>query len=123
MLPIDRDRIAPVLDAARHFYVISPGSDGTNISSETVFEDVDLVSSAKRIAGLGGNVLICGAVSWPLEVMLVSAGMKVIPNTCGQVDEVVAAYFSGRLTEQSFLMPGCRGRRHRGRHRQYGRWR
>jgi hypothetical protein len=54
-----------------------------------------------------------------MEAMLTSAGMKVIPNTCGSLDEVTAAFFAGNLTERAFLMPGCPSRQHR-HHRRYG---
>jgi hypothetical protein len=56
---------------------------------------------------------ICGGISWPLEVMLLSARVEVIPQTCGSVEDVLKAFMSGRLTEQAFVMPGCCGRRRR----------
>jgi len=63
------------------------------------------------------DVLICGAISRPLEMMLVSEGMQVIPHTCGPVEDVIRAYVSGRLTDQAYLMPGCCGQRRRTRAR------
>ena len=123
VLPIDRDRIAPVLDAASCFLLVFASSDGALSRKEVLIDDADPVTKAKRIAELGGKVLICGAISWPLEAMLTSAGMRVIPNTCGPLDEVIAAFFAGKLTEQAFLMPGCPGRQHRHRHRHGSRWR
>lgn len=82
------------------------------------------VVRARQIAGLGVEVLICGAVSRSFEAMLNALGVQVVPNTCGSVDEVLEAYASGRMTDESYLMPGCcgrgRGRRHRRRHRHRG---
>jgi predicted Fe-Mo cluster-binding NifX family protein len=123
VLAIDRDRISPVLDAARCFLLVTAGSSGALIRKRLLIADADPVTKAKRIAQLGGRVLICGAISWPLEAMLTSAGMRVIANTCGPLDEVITAFFTGDLTEQAFLMPGCPGRRHRHRHRHGRRWR
>ena len=123
VLAIDRDRISPVLDAARYFLLVIASSDGALIRKEVIIADADPVTKVKRIAELGGDVLICGAISWPLEAMLTSAGVRVIPNTCGPLDEVIAAFFRGELTEQAFLMPGCPGRQLRRRHRQGKRWR
>lgn len=117
VLAIDGDRISPVLDAARRFLVVTPRLDGALIRQEVLVSDADPVTKAKRIVELGARVLICGAVSWPLEAMLTSAGMRVIPNTCGPLNEVTAAFFTGALTERAFLMPGCPGRQHRHRHR------
>jgi len=123
VLAIDGDRISPVLDAARYFLLVTASTDGVLIRKEALIADADPVTKAKRIVELGGRVLICGTVSWPPEAMLASAGMRVIANTCGPMDEVIAAFFTGDLTEQAFLMPGCPGRQHRHRHRQGRRWR
>jgi len=117
VLPIHGDRISPVLDTARSFALVTAGADGRLARKEVLIADADLVLKAKRIAELGAEVLICGALSWPLEAMLTTAGLRVIPNTCGPLDEVAAAYFAGDLTERAFLLPGCPGRRHRHRHR------
>jgi len=117
VLPANRDRIAPVLDAARSFVVMESRSDGTLPRQEVLIADANPVAKARRIVELGGSVLICGAISWPLEAMLTSSGMRVVPNTCGPLDEVVAAFFAGELTERAFLMPGCPGRQHRHRRR------
>jgi predicted Fe-Mo cluster-binding NifX family protein len=78
---------------------------------EECVEKTEPVARAKRVAALGIQVLICGAISQPLEAMLAAAGVRVIPNTCGPVEDVLGAFLSGRLTEQAFLMPGCCGRR------------
>ena len=123
VLPIDGNRISPVLDAARTFVLVTAGSDGSLTPKEVLVADGDPVTQAKRIIELGASVVICGAVSWPLEAMLMSAGMRVIPNTCGSLEEVAKAYFAGAFTEQAFLLPGCPGRQHRYRHRHGRRWR
>ena len=123
VLPIDGDRISPVLDAARTFVLVTAGSDGSLTPKEVLVADGDPVTQAKRIIEPGASVLICGAVSWPLEAMLTSAGMRVIPNTCGSLEEVAKAYFAGAFTEQAFLLPGRPGRQHRYRHRHGRRWR
>jgi predicted Fe-Mo cluster-binding NifX family protein len=117
LLATDGDRISPVLDAARCFLLVTAKSDGALFQEEALIADADPVTKAKRIVELGARVLICGAVSWSLEAMLTSAGMRLVPNTCGPLDEVIAAFFTGNLNERAFLMPGCPGRQHRHRHR------
>jgi hypothetical protein len=57
------------------------------------------------------DVLICGAVSRPLELALTLEGIEVIPQTCGKVEQVARAYLAGRLSGDAFLMPGCCTRR------------
>jgi predicted Fe-Mo cluster-binding NifX family protein len=66
---------------------------------------------AALLARAGVDVLICGAVSWPMEMAVIAARIEVISQTCGDVEEVIAAYISGRLVPVGFLMPGCCARR------------
>lgn len=123
VLPTDGGRISPVLDAAKNFAVVTTDFDGALTRKDVVIATADPIAKVKRIVELGAGVIICGAISWPLETMLTSAGMRVIPNTCGPLDDVLAAYYAGKLTEQAFLLPGCPGRQHRHRHRHGRRWR
>ena len=77
----------------------------------------DIVARVQKLSELGVDVLICGALSRPLEAMLTAAGVKVIARICGGVEEVLDAYRTGRLGDPAFAMPGCCGqkrRRHRG---------
>ena len=76
-------------------------------------DEADLTDRATRLADLGVDVLICGAISRPLEAMLTSAHVRVIAQTCGSAEDVLRAFASGQLTERAFLMPGCCGRRRR----------
>ena len=105
--PIYGERISPVLDVARRFILLETDRNNEVKRREVWIENTGTVAKAKRIAGLGSDVLICGAVSRQLEAILVSSGVWVIPNTCGPVDAVVAAFVAGQLTDQEFLMPGC----------------
>jgi len=81
--------------------------------SETDLEETQVAFRARRLTELGVHVLICGAISWPLEAMLVSAGVRVIAQTCGPVEDVLRAFLAGQLASEAFLMPGCCGRRRR----------
>lgn len=113
----DQGRIAPLLDAARCFLLVTTNPDGSSSRQEVFVTDADPITKARSLAALGATVLVCGAISWPLEATLTSAGVRVVFNTCGPVDEVLSAFFAGHLTERAFLMPGCPGRRNRHRHR------
>lgn len=63
------------------------------------------------------DILICGAVSRPLEAMVAASGIRVLPNTCGPLEDIIRAVFSGSLKDRNFLMPGCPGRQQRNRYR------
>lgn len=112
-IPTWRGRISPVFDVAGNLLLVDAQEGRVTRREEAAVGASDLAARAKRVAELGTNVLICGALSWPLEAMLASAGVRVIPQTCGPVEDVLRAFLSGQLTQQAFLMPGCRGRRHR----------
>lgn len=112
-LPTWDGRVSPVFDVAKRLLVVDV-ERGTEISrSEVDLEETRLAARASRVTALGVHVLICGAISWPLEAMLTSAGVRVIPQTCGPVDDVLRAFLEGQLASEAFLMPGCCGRRGR----------
>lgn len=122
--PILNKRISPLFDVARNLLLVNTENKEKFERCRIYLEELDLAVKSKRIADIGVNVLICGAISKPLEVMLVSAGVRVVPNTCGQAEEVLLAFISGQLAKRSFLMPGCRGQRRRFgiHHRQRSSW-
>jgi len=112
-IPVSDGRISPVFDAARCLLLVDIEDHREVRRSERVVEEPELGARARRVAEFGVDVLICGAISRPLEAMLLSAGVEVVPQTCGQVEDVLQAFIAGQLTEQAFLMPGCCGRRRR----------
>jgi predicted Fe-Mo cluster-binding NifX family protein len=73
----------------------------------------DALARARRVFQLGARVLICGAISWPLENALASMGVQVLACICGRVAEVIEAFINDNLAERSFIMPGCMGRHQR----------
>jgi len=103
-------RVAPVFDVARRVSVIE--ADSGRIVSET---DEKLASQlpverALRLADLGVDTLVCGAISRPLRDLIAAKGIRVIPFVSGDLAEVINAWISGRLETRSFTMPGCCGR-------------
>jgi len=122
-VPVYADRISPVFDAAAYLLIIDV-ANGEEISRRRMLiQEPEPLRRARCVAGLGVDVLICSAISRPLEVMLGSFGVRVIARKYGSVEEVLQAYISGQLTEEAFMMPGCPGRRRgRGRRWQGGRF-
>jgi predicted Fe-Mo cluster-binding NifX family protein len=113
-----RGRISPVFDVARSLLLVDVDEGRESGRREFDLDGLEEVQTrADTVVRLGTNVLVCGAISWPLEMALSTAGVEVLSQTCGEVDDVVAAFVGGRFTEESFLMPGCCGRRRRGRGR------
>ena len=114
-IPISSGGISPVFDVSRHLLVVEIEGGKEVSRHEEEIRETELTHRVQQLTGLGVNMLICGAISWPLERMLVSAGVQVVSKTCGPVEEVLQAFASGKLTEKAFLMPGCWGRRRRSR--------
>jgi len=112
-IPTWSGRVSPVFDVAQRLLLVDLDGEAEVGRHEVVLKETDLAARARLVAQLGVEVLICGGISRPLEAMLVSAGLRVIPHTCGMVEEVLRAFASGRLTDSTFLMPGCCGRRRR----------
>jgi len=116
-IPIWAGRVSPVLDVARRL-VVAELEAGNEISrKEEPVDETDLFRRAQRIRELGVHLLICGAVSRPLEDMLRANGVQVIPWICGPVDDVLELFISGQPFSPNYLMPGCCGRGRRGRGR------
>ena len=112
-IPQWQGRVSPVFDVAGNVLVVEV-DDGAERARRDVAFDVEAPRQrAARLTETGANVLVCGAISWPLEVAVSAAGIEVISQTCGDVECVLAAFIDGRLGQGAFLMPGCRGRRRR----------
>jgi len=117
-IPTWNGRISPVLDVAERLLVIDIQEGRETERKEIALLDGAIEKRGADIAALGLDVLICGAVSIPLESILVASGIQVVCQTCGSVEEVLQAFLDGRLAQGGFLAPGCCGqrRRFRGQH-------
>jgi len=117
-IPTWAGRVSPVFDVAKQLLVVAIEEGRESSREQAAIEETQMLDRVKRVTQLGVDVLICGAISGALEAMLVSAGVRVLPHTCGAVEEILQAFESGRLTDEKYLMPGCCGRRRRfrGRH-------
>ena len=122
-IPQWQGRVSPVFDVAGKVLVVEIRDGTEHARQDIVLDSEDPQLRVARLAQAGTDVLICGAISWPLEMAVSAAGIELIPKTCGDVEQVLAAFACGQLQEDAFLMPGCcgrhrqfRARRRRGRH-------
>jgi len=125
-IPHWQGRVSPVFDVAGNMLVVDIDDGVEHARRDVVLDVEDLQGRAARLTESGVNVLVCGAISRPLEMAVSAAGIEVIPQTCGDVERVLAAFINGRLNQGAFLMPGCCGRRRRfraGRRRSGQYWR
>jgi predicted Fe-Mo cluster-binding NifX family protein len=103
--------ISPVFDVAKRLLVVEIEHGREIGRTESLLNEQGATSRLQRLVEIGADVLICEAISQPLETLLVSAGVEVIAHTCGPVEDVVQAFISGRLKDDMFVMPGCGGHR------------
>ena len=75
---------------------------------KTYLYEQDIPRRCLRIQDLKVNVLICGAISRPFSMLLMSAGIKIISGISGPAEDVLSAYLHGSLSNSKFLMPGCK---------------
>ena len=113
-IPQWQGRIAPVFDTAGHLLMVDV-QDGREVRREEKRRaKTDLPARTAEFLSCGADVLICGAISAPLQFKIAASGVRVIAFLCGTVDEVLGAFLNGTLADPVFAMPGCRRRRWRG---------
>jgi len=112
-IPHWQGRVSPVFDVAGNVLLVDVADGKETARRNVAIDSPPPQARAKILAGEGATTLICGAISRPLEMALAAASIEVISQTCGNVEQVLAAFIGGQLKQDTFLMPGCCGRRRR----------
>jgi predicted Fe-Mo cluster-binding NifX family protein len=114
------DTVSTVCDFSSRLLVFDVTGDEVKKRSFIPFETGMLPERVNQLEALGVEVLLCGAISRPLERMIRASGVKVIPCLRGSIEEVIGAYLDGGLSDARFTLPGfgpgairVRGRRRR----------
>lgn len=111
--PYWRERIAPTFDTARQVLVVDCRLGQKGGERQLFLGDDDPQARVRRLVEAGVTNIVCGALSWVLQGMLVDAGLEVIPFIAGDLDRVVREWCAGQLDIEQSAMPGCRRRRGR----------
>lgn len=119
-IPDWEGRVSPVFDVAATLVVADVEAGGLGNRQTVQLVNGDVHARARQLADLDVNMLVCGAISLPLELALGNAGVEVFSQTCGEVELVLAAFATGTVPEDAFLMPGSCGRRRHWRRRRRG---
>jgi predicted Fe-Mo cluster-binding NifX family protein len=102
-------RVSPVFDTAREMLLVDL-SDGTETARHlAALGGVCPAERTARLRELGVSTVICGAVSRPMAAWCATEGIRLVPFTAGDADEVIAAWIAGLLPDDGFRMPGCHG--------------
>jgi predicted Fe-Mo cluster-binding NifX family protein len=128
-IPVWQGRVSPVFDVAEQLLLVElDGSHELSRRRESLANEEPALR-ARRVADLGVDTLICGAISQPLESLLTAEQIEVVPWMCGDAEEILQAFRAGGLADGRFVMPGCcarrggaRARHRRGRCRREGRF-
>ncbi|NLF24030.1 MAG: hypothetical protein GX589_00010 [Deltaproteobacteria bacterium] len=112
---VHNGRLAPVFDTARKLCVVE--AEGGRIISEKMYglSEESPFRRAEQLAALHIDLLVCGAISRMLQNLIEAYGVKLKPFIAGELSEVIQAWLAGTLDHEHFMMPGCCGRRRRGR--------
>jgi predicted Fe-Mo cluster-binding NifX family protein len=102
-IPVWNDRVSPVFDVARSIRVVDIADGKITRETNHTFENE---SRASTLVKLGVDLLICSAISTPLEATLWVSGVEVVSDTCGTVEKIVAAFLSGDEKLKTFRSPG-----------------
>jgi predicted Fe-Mo cluster-binding NifX family protein len=106
-------RIAPLFDTARELHLVETEGERIVSRADESLPAGSAERRAARLATLGVETLVCGAISRATREAVVSIGVRVVPFVSGDRDEVVRAWLEGGLERPVFTMPGCGGSRWR----------
>jgi predicted Fe-Mo cluster-binding NifX family protein len=109
-LSVFKDSISTVFDVAQQLLVLEMDRISGQKRTMLKIDATDPVNRAAQLSEQGINVLICGAISQPLQASILARGIAVYPFVRGAVKDVIVAYQNGRLTHAVYALPGCRGR-------------
>lgn len=101
-----KDMVSTVCDFSSRMLVFDVTGNEVKSRSLIPFETEMMPERVSQLGTLGVEVLLCGAISRPLERMIRASGVKVIPCLRGSVEEVIGAYLDGGLSDARFILPG-----------------
>ena len=109
-IPVSQERISPLLDTAARLLLVTRRRGKVVERKQFVLGPLAADALARSVAELHVDVLLCAALSESLRRALVRRGVRVRPHLCGEVEEVLRAFWHGWLWRSEFRMPGCWGR-------------
>ena len=101
-----QNTVSTVCDFSSRLLVFNVTEGEVKNRSFVPFETRFLPERVNQLVALGVEVLLCGAVSRPLERMIHASGVKVIPCLRGSIEEIIRAYLDGSLCNNRFTLPG-----------------
>lgn len=100
------NRISPVFDVSDRLLLVDIENGREINRQDNILTCRGPFERAREVYRLGAHVLLCGAVSRPMETAINITGVRVIGFICGNLDNVLNAYIKGHLADKCFQMPG-----------------
>jgi len=110
-VPNCQGRVSPVFDVAARLLVVRLKGPAEVERRDVVLFESEPGGIVRSLRELGIRVLLCAGISRGLQLALEHAGIRVMAHICGDLELVLAAYRTGKLSRPEFVMPGCCGRR------------
>ena len=106
-LTVWEDRISPVADSSLQLLVVHLVNQTITDKWIAKFEDDNPIYKARKLFDLKVDAFICGAVSSFFANIVEGYGIRVIPFICGEINAVLNAYLTRRLSSSVYTMRGC----------------
>jgi predicted Fe-Mo cluster-binding NifX family protein len=110
-----RGRISPLFDVASRLLLVDVNDGRESGREEVVLTRDDPLDRARELFLHEVDVLLCGAVSSAIAVAVTASGVRVIDQTFGPVDEVLAAFLADEFRDEASPAPSERPPRRRSR--------
>ena len=112
-LSIWNDHIAPVFDVSQQLVVLEIA--GGKILARQVLQigECDPSVKVKILADQHVSTLVCGAISRVVAGMVSSQSIHLLSYIAGDEKTITDILASGRLPDDTHMMPGCGSRRRR----------
>lgn len=108
------DRIAPLFDVAGKIHVVESEAGDIMEQTRVCLDDPSPALKVRRLADLGVQMLVCGAISRAARNMITAYGIELVAYINGDLDTVIKAWQHDQLRTDVLRMPGCNSPFHRG---------
>lgn len=106
-IPEHQGRVAPVFDACRRILIVDEAEESRTISVED-WSHANRHNRPARLKELEIDTLLCGGISCRMEERIRALDIELTPWLAGEVNEILAAFREGRISDPQYAMPGRR---------------
>lgn len=109
-----QSRVAPVFEVSSTWLMVNATPGECRICSSHHFTTQNEMEMVNELLSQNIELLICGAIPYYLEKILINQGCEVFAFIAGEVDQVIEALDLNLLDTPKFKMAGCQKRKKRG---------